>query len=806
MIAYIYPNEAEMPWSILIVLYPFITGLVAGAFVVSSLYHVFGMKALKPVARLALITALAFLLIAPLPLQAHLGHPERAFLIFLTPHFTSAMAGFGYIWMAYLILVVVETWLVFRADIVALAQRSHWPMKAVYNAMALGVDDVSEEAMAADHKLIKILAAVGIPAAAMLHGYVGFIFGAVKANPWWSTPLMPIIFLLSAIVSGIAFLMVLYVVAMKLLERDIDHDCVRAMASLLAGFLFIDLTLEGLELLSMAYEQEESWGVVSGLMERIAVSFFVVQILIGGVLPLIILGFISLARIDRRVSTAISTVTGVFVVIGVFMMRWNVVVGGQTISKSFRGYVPYEWIFGGREGVFMAALILCLPLALFTVLVTLLPPWVEAEPAAVGAVEADQRASVRQPASVPVFSFAGAAAGTGGSLKFGDRGYSLSGLPAGRRRKRYLGLKLALTGLAAVMGALFFGVLFAPGSPRLWQLGGSQPSPVLVPQVRTVFPAQTVATFTQPAGGSWVEPLDITVMGDRIFVLDHSGQQVIEMDTQGKFVRSYDATSVPGLELRHPHTMDNDGTNVYIGNTFPPTVYVLDPRTGTLKRSIPLPPGDGADGLPAVPTGMAFTPQGNILVSDGQNHRLLVLTPDGALVQVVSRQAGSWDLITPNSAGGVPATSAGNPLSVVATVGRPGSVGVAIDGTVLALDVLGPGVIRVNADGNFIGSFARPDDPAGGIFRPTDIAVDSRGLIYVSDDLIGGIQVYGKDGSPLGLIGRVDPNSFTTPSDIKHPSALAIQNDRLYVVDRGRGVVVYQLPGVLAGVLPPAGN
>ena len=120
--------------------------------------------------------------------------------------------------MAYLILVVVETWLVFRPDIVTLAQRSQWPMRAVYNAMALGVYDVSEEAMAADHKLIKILAAVGIPAAAMLHGYVGFIFGAVKANPWWSTPLMPIIFLLSAIVSGIALVMVLYVVVSSVLR------------------------------------------------------------------------------------------------------------------------------------------------------------------------------------------------------------------------------------------------------------------------------------------------------------------------------------------------------------------------------------------------------------------------------------------------------------------------------------------------------------------------------------------------------------------------------------------------------------
>src|SRR3972149_3576534 len=103
-----YPNEAEVQWGLLIVLYPYITGLVAGAFIVSALYHVFGIKKLEKVSRLSLLTALAFLVVAPLPLMAHLGHPERGFEIFFTPNFRSAMAGFGYIWMFYFILVLGE--------------------------------------------------------------------------------------------------------------------------------------------------------------------------------------------------------------------------------------------------------------------------------------------------------------------------------------------------------------------------------------------------------------------------------------------------------------------------------------------------------------------------------------------------------------------------------------------------------------------------------------------------------------------------------------------------------------------------
>src|SRR5208283_1162172 len=75
---FMYPNEIELQWSVLIVLYPFITGLVAGAFILASLERIFRVDAVAPTYRLALMTALAFLLVAPLPLQLHLGHPERS--------------------------------------------------------------------------------------------------------------------------------------------------------------------------------------------------------------------------------------------------------------------------------------------------------------------------------------------------------------------------------------------------------------------------------------------------------------------------------------------------------------------------------------------------------------------------------------------------------------------------------------------------------------------------------------------------------------------------------------------------------
>src|SRR6266567_4724569 len=136
---YIYPDEAELQWSILIVLYPFLTGLVAGAFILASLERVFNVAAVRPTYRLALLTALSFLLVAPLPLQLHLGHPERSFEMYLTPHRSSAMAMFGFVYLWYLtVVLLLEIWLDYRADIVRLAQSSKGVMRLIYRLLTLG--------------------------------------------------------------------------------------------------------------------------------------------------------------------------------------------------------------------------------------------------------------------------------------------------------------------------------------------------------------------------------------------------------------------------------------------------------------------------------------------------------------------------------------------------------------------------------------------------------------------------------------------------------------------------------------------
>lgn len=381
---FLFPNDLHVHWSLMIVMYPYITGLVAGAFIVSSLYHVFEKEEFRSVGRLALLTSLAFLLVAPLPLLLHLGHPERSMNIMITPHFASAMAGFGIIYTLYLILVLFEIWLVFRKDIIEYSRNSRGLKRLFYKALALWVYDDSEAAMKTDHRVITILAAIGIPAACMLHGYVGFLFGGVKANPWWSTPLMPIIFLFSAVVSGIAALIIFYQVAMKVRGEHIDQPCISGLTRWLWLFMILSISLELLEIITLSYERAEEWEVISVLLtNQLTFSFISLQMIMGGLISFILLMVTVLMDkyLHERVRNTLSFVAASLLLIQVFSMRWNVVIGGQLFSKSFRGFRDFTPHFLGKEGVLSSILLLIAPCVLLYIFGKVLPMFRSPTPA-----------------------------------------------------------------------------------------------------------------------------------------------------------------------------------------------------------------------------------------------------------------------------------------------------------------------------------------------------------------------------------------------------------------------------------------
>jgi Ni/Fe-hydrogenase subunit HybB-like protein len=376
---YIYPNEYELQWGLLIVLYPYITGLVAGAFILASLERVFNVKEVQPTYRLALLTALAFLLVAPLPLLGHLGHPERSYEIFLTPNRKSAMAMFGFVYAWYLtVVLLLEVWFEYRKDLVLRAQHAQGVRRWFFYALTLGATDLSERSLKFDDAAGRIITVIGIPSAFLLHGYVGFIFGSVKANPWWSTPLMPVVFLFSAIVSGIALVLLIYMALCWIRRVAVDMLCVDTIARYLLYAFLIDFSLEMLDLIHRIYEADESLRALDFMVKtRLFVSQIVLQILLGTLLPIALLAVVQFLRFGERTRRALYTAAGALTLVGILAMRWNVVIGGQLFSKSFLGYTTYKMGFATREGLLPAILIMLLPFAILAVLIRVLPPWAE---------------------------------------------------------------------------------------------------------------------------------------------------------------------------------------------------------------------------------------------------------------------------------------------------------------------------------------------------------------------------------------------------------------------------------------------
>jgi Ni/Fe-hydrogenase subunit HybB-like protein len=373
--SFVFPNELHVTWTVMIVLYPYITGMVAGAFIVSSFYHVFGMEKLKPIARFALVSSLAFLCFATVPLLNHLGRPDRAFNIMVTPNFNSAMSGFGFVYLFYMIIVVLEIWFSYREDFIEKFKNSKGLVKSIYRILILGEVNINENTRKYDRKVVTFLAAFGIPVACILHGYVGFLFGSIKANLWWSTPLMFIIFIFSAIVSGLAVLIFLYQFVHWLRRKPVNQESYELMSKWLWGFMIIAVILELMEVLSISYERTERWGVLEQLINgKLKISYVYLQIIVFSIGPFLILSVTTIAKnLNIKLKNTLIWIASGMLLIQVLLMRWNVVIGGQLVSKSMRGFTEYFPGYFDKEGLFVSIGIVIVPFLLLMLFDKLFP-------------------------------------------------------------------------------------------------------------------------------------------------------------------------------------------------------------------------------------------------------------------------------------------------------------------------------------------------------------------------------------------------------------------------------------------------
>jgi Ni/Fe-hydrogenase subunit HybB-like protein len=319
--------------------------------------------------------------VAPLPLLGHLGHLERFYEILVTPHLKSAMAMFGFVYAWYLLMVLLlEIWFEYRASLITWAEERRGLKKLGYKLLTLWSKDTSERAKLFDKKAVRFITLIGIPSAFLLHGYVGFIFGSIKANPWWSSVLMPVVFLFSAIVSGISLVLILYTLTSLLRWKEPDAKCIDSLASFMLYALIVDFSLESLDFIHRLYQSEESIEILASMISsRLFISLIIVQTLLGTLLPMLTLTIVKVKHLPNELKRLMAFLSALLIQIGIFSTRWNVVIGGQLFSKSLRGLTIYKVELFGTEGLLASIFLLVLPFLILYALIKILPPWLKEE-------------------------------------------------------------------------------------------------------------------------------------------------------------------------------------------------------------------------------------------------------------------------------------------------------------------------------------------------------------------------------------------------------------------------------------------
>lgn len=159
-------------------------------------------------------------------------------------------------------------------------------------------------------------------------------------------------------------------------KEPIDMRCLDTIAKCLLYIFVIDFSLEMLDLVHRMYEASESFRTLDFMVHtRLFMSQIVLQIILGTLLPIGLLAATQVFRFSDQIRRRIYTLAASLTLVGIFAMRWNVVIGGQLFSKSFLGYTTYKLAFAAREGLLPAILLLILPFLILWGLLRLLPPW-----------------------------------------------------------------------------------------------------------------------------------------------------------------------------------------------------------------------------------------------------------------------------------------------------------------------------------------------------------------------------------------------------------------------------------------------
>lgn len=281
-------------FGVFIAVYFYLTGLSAGSFILSTLAYGFGMEKYKPIGRVGIILATVLLVIAPLFLLLHIGMPQRAWHLFIYLNMSSPITWGSFLLVLYPINCLIYAYFMFKG-------------KA---------------------KSTKIFAFIGIPLAILVHGYTGFILAFGKARALWNTALMPILFLASAIVSGIALMILVFFIKERFFSKtkSPNRDLVFNLSKLLGWAIVFDLFLVACDLIVLSISHSDAQAAAHLILAgKFGLLFVLVENILGKIFPLI------LVLVPRFRTPATVIIASILVIIGIFFMRYIVVLGGEFI-------------------------------------------------------------------------------------------------------------------------------------------------------------------------------------------------------------------------------------------------------------------------------------------------------------------------------------------------------------------------------------------------------------------------------------------------------------------------------------------
>ncbi|MDG5777526.1 polysulfide reductase NrfD [Haloarculaceae archaeon H-GB1-1] len=358
------------PWGAWVAFYIYFVGLSAGAFLVSTLANVFGVAGLHRIDRDALFAAIVSMVVALLFVWTDLGRMDRMYHPFLWRQITSALAWEVHAYVAYILVLTTELYFSMRYDLARVAEHGSGLRARLSGLLTLGRRQTTDASRQTDRTWLKRAGIVGIPLAIfMVHGGTGVLFAVSKARPYWNSGLFPVIFIVSAVLSGTALVILLYVLRTRLFDGDaVDPDLLDRLAKLLATFVVVDVALTAIEALvsivSFHPHVVETWHVIA--FGEMSWSFWWFMVGLGWVFPLVML-----SKRSWRRTPWLMAVAGLSVVLGIIAVRFNIVVPPQ-IRPVMEG-LPHGSYFPSAVEWATSVGMIAVGLLLYTIGAELLP-------------------------------------------------------------------------------------------------------------------------------------------------------------------------------------------------------------------------------------------------------------------------------------------------------------------------------------------------------------------------------------------------------------------------------------------------